>query len=177
MIKDDIESTFYMGQVLPDPISKICEFLDKNDYPISGCFELSTIGVDDLKGWFKKTPSAVDILLPFGRGACGDVYSVWLINNLEPEEAPIVMFGSEGTLSVLAKNAKEFCKLLCLGCSEVGLDDHTLVGDDFAETKPFRDFILGKYEFELPKTGAQIIEEANQAFPEFTKWVESNAWE
>jgi hypothetical protein len=177
MIKNDIESTFYTGQVLPEAISKVCEFLDENGYPISGCFELSTIGVDDLKGWFKKTPSAVDTLLPFGRGACGDIYAVWLVNNLELENSPIVMFGSEGTLSVLARNAKEFCKLLCLGYSELGLEDHSLVGDDFSETKPFRDFILGEYNFELPQTGNKIIEEANQAFPEFTKWVEGNAWE
>ena len=177
MIKDKIESTFVLRTFLPSPISAICEYLDKNGYPISGCFELSSIGVDDLKSWFTKNPDAIEYLLPFGRGACGDVYAVWLIDGLESENAPIVMFGSDGSLIVLARNSLDFCKLLCLGYSELGLEDHTMVGSDYAEAKPFRDFMLNKFNFELPKNGIRIIVEANKAYPEFSNWVTDNAWD
>ena len=176
MIKDKIEGTFYNGQSLPKAIAHICDYLDLNGYPISGCFELSSIGMDDLRGWFKINPKALDELLPFGRGACGDVYSLWLTNQLDPENAPVVMFGSEGELSVLSKNAKEFCMLLCLGYSELGLDDHSKVGDDYGETAGFRDYIQKIYDFKLPNTAQNNITEANTVFPAFSKWVKINAW-
>ena len=119
----------------------------------------------------------MDLLMPFGRGACGDVYSIWLTNDLEPKDAPIVMFGSEGELSVLARNAKEFCLLLCLGYSELGLEDHSKSGEDFDETQPFRDYMIAIYGFHVPTSGLAIIEESNKQYPEFRNWVEQNVGE
>ncbi|WP_049723845.1 hypothetical protein [Gilvimarinus polysaccharolyticus] len=170
MIQDRIEGTFRDGKRLPKAIAHICDFLDKHDYPISGCFELSAIGMDSMDYWFRNNPQAVDSLIPFGRGACGDVYCVWLTDNLPAESAPIVMFGSEGELSVLAKTSEDFCKLLCLGYSEVGLEDHSKPGDDFEKTEPFRSYIMNIYSFTLPDTGDAIINSANKAFPNFKEW-------
>lgn len=170
MIQEEIESTLPSGKRLPEPIAKICTFLDENDYPISGCFELSKIGMDDMNYWFRNNLHAVQELIPFGRGACGDVYCLWLTQGLSTDEAPVVMFGSEGELSVLAKNAKEFCKLLCLGYSEIGLEDHTVPGDEYEETEEFRNYMLKTYNFNLPETGALIIKQANEAFPDFIEW-------
>ena len=175
MIQEEIEGTIISGNKLSEPIAHICKFLDENGYPISGCFELSTIGINDLLYWFRKNPSAVEELIPFGRGACGDIYSLWLTNGLSPEEAPIVMFGSEGELLVLAKDSKEFCKLLCLGYSEVGLEDHSVAGSEYAETEKFRNYIMSVYNFELPETGEAIIDQANKLFPYFKLWEEENA--
>lgn len=174
MIQEKIESTIISGKKLPEPIAHICKFLDENSYPISGCFELSTIGIDDMRHWFRKNLLAVEELIPFGRGACGDVYCLWLTNGLLPEEAPVVMFGSEGELLVLAKDSKEFCKLLCLGYSDVGLEDHTVLGQEYDETEPFRNYMMHIYNFELPETGAAIIEQANKLFPHFKTWEEEN---
>ena len=176
MIQEEIEKTFYNDQKLPVAIGHVCAYSDIHGYPISGCFELSTIGMDDLRGRFKTNPSALDELLPFGRGACGDVYALWLTNNLKPEAAPVVMFGSEGELLVLAKNAEEFCMLLCLGYSEIGLEDHSKPGVDFPDTEQFRNHIQGIYKFSLPKNAEGHIIEANNMFPSFSQWVEINAW-
>ncbi len=170
MIQEEIEKTLPSGKILPEAIVYICKFLDENDYPISGCFELSKIGMESMNYWFRNNLQAVEELIPFGRGACGDVYCLWLTQGLQAEEAPVVMFGSEGELSVLSKNAKEFCKLLCLGYSEIGLDDHTVPGEEYEETGAFRSYILGKYDFSLPETGALIIQQANEAFPNFKEW-------
>jgi hypothetical protein len=176
MISQDIEVTFPNGQKLPDPIRSICRFLDGNGYPISGCFELSTIGIDDMNHWFHKTPAAVNQLLPFGRGACGDVYALWLTEGLAPDEAPVVMFGSEGELKVLALNSLEFCRLLCLGYSEVGLEDHSLPSSEYEETRRFRSYMIQQFTFELPKNGDCIIQPAMARFPNFEAWVRLNAW-
>ena len=82
------------------------------------------------------------------------------------------MFGSEGSLPVLATDSLEFCKLLCLGYSELGLDDHCTPGEDFDETAPLREFPLGLHTFALPKSGMSIIEHAGSRFPGFRAWVE-----
>ena len=170
----DIEATFPNSHRLPRPIVDICGFLEGNGYPISDCFELSTIGMDDLKGWFASDPSAYNQFLPFGRGACGDVYALWLMDDLTPEEAPVVMFGPEGELEVLALDSEQFCRLLCLGYSEIGLEDPAAAPTDFDETEPFRRFVLDRYDFQLPTTALPIIEDAKARFPSFRSWVESH---
>lgn len=169
----DIEATFPNGHRLPRPIVDICCFLQLNGYPISGCFEISNIGMDDVKAWFKDEPSSSGQFLPFGRGACGDVYALWLTDGLSPDHAPVVMFGSEGELEVLARDSEQFCRLLCLGYAEIGLNDPTAEPTDFDETEPFRRFMLERYNFELPATAAPIVDDAGGRFPSFRSWVES----
>ncbi len=123
MKPEQIEATFPLGHRLPEPIVAICEFLEVHGYPISGCFELSLIGMKQVRGWFRDKEVSHQFL-PFGRGACGDVYALWLHRaEVQPDSAPVVMFGSEGELLVLASSAREFCRLLCLGYAEIGLDD------------------------------------------------------
>lgn len=176
MNPDEIEKTFPSEQKLPEPIVHICKYLSLNGYPVSGCFELSTIGMECLTDWFPRTPSALNELMPFGRGACGDIYSLWLTDNLTPEESPVVMFGSEGELVVLAINSLEFCRLLCLGYSEVGLVDHSVPGEDFEETKPFREYFQKIYQLDIPTIGDTIIKDANSKFPAFAEWMNKYAW-
>jgi hypothetical protein len=169
----DIEATFPGGHRLPRPIVDICSFLETNGYPISGCFELSTIGMADLREWFRKQPSVCEQFLPFGRGACGDVYALWLTGDLAPDCAPVVMFGGEGELEVLASDAEQFCRLLCLGYSEIGLDNPADEPSEFDEAEPFRRFMLARYNFELPENAVPIIDDARALFPSFKKWVEN----
>ena len=69
MYQQDIEKTLPKGVKLPKAISHICSFADDQGYPISGCFELSAIGMEDMEYWFKSRPEAVKELIPFGRGA------------------------------------------------------------------------------------------------------------
>jgi len=56
----EIESTLPDDLKLPRAIAAVCRYLDLHGYPISGCFELSAIGRDDLKHWFKKNPADAD---------------------------------------------------------------------------------------------------------------------
>jgi len=86
------------------------------------------------------------------------------------------MFGSEGELPVVAVNAQRFCQLLCLGYSEVGYvgdEDYDQPGSEFAEAKPFREFITRELGLEVPASGRAIISEAASRFPNFKRWVEA----
>ncbi|HEY1049954.1 MAG TPA: hypothetical protein VGE39_09380 [Prosthecobacter sp.] len=171
MTPAEIEATFPLGHKLPQGIRDICDYNEAHGYPISGCFELSTYGVETLKGWFHKDPTAHEQFLPFGRGACGDVYALWLHSGQDPAEAPVVMFGSEGELPVLAANAVEFCRLLCLGYREVGLHPPTAPPDEHEETAAFRDFMIQRHGFDIPPTAEPIIKEASNATPDFATFV------
>ena len=93
MTPADIEATFPGEHPLPHPVAEICNFLEAHGYPISGCFELSILGTDDLDRWFEDNPSVHDQLLPFGKGASGNVYALWLTDGLPSEHAPVVMLG------------------------------------------------------------------------------------
>jgi hypothetical protein len=172
MTPEQIEATFPLGHHLPGPVVSICRFLEEHGYPISGCFELSSIGMDDVMGWFPGRPDAYQQFLPFGRGACGDVYALWLHSSVvQPGTAPVVMFGSEGELSVLASSPLEFCRLLCLGYSEIGLDHATSIPRDFEKTSPFRHFMIKQYAFALPETAEPIIASGIASAPDFPAFV------
>lgn len=125
----------------------------------------------DVAGWFKNDEAAQAALLPFGRGACGDIYAIWLTDGLSPAEAPVIMLGSEGQLEVLAVTSAEFCRLLCLGYSEIGLEELDADPTDYEETKRFRDYIQAKYHFDFPPTASPIVEKARGLFPTFAAWV------
>ena len=93
---------------------------------------------------------------------------------VSPENAPVVMFGSEGELEVLARDSEQFCRLLCLGYSEIGLDDPAAQPAEFDETEPFRRFMLERYDFQLPSTALTILDDAKARFPSFSSWVKNH---
>lgn len=172
MNPSEIEATFPDKHRLPEPIVDICRFVTAHGYPVSGCFEVSKIGMHDVRAWFRDDADAQAAFLPFGRGACGEVYAIWLTEGLASDGAPVIMLGSEGQLEVLATDSREFCRLLCLGYSEIGTDDSDSPPGDFEATKPFRDFIQAKYHFDLPLTARSIVEQASLRFPSFAEWIE-----
>ena len=174
MKPSEIEKTFPNGLQLPEPITDICRFLAAHGYPISGCFKLSKIGMEDVVAWFPNDQVAQAGFMPVGRGACGEVYSLWLTGDRSPGDAPVVILGSEGESLVLAANAVDFCRLLCLGYSELGRDDPASEPSEYEATKPWREFFLKKYGFDLPGTAQPIIEDAQARFPDFQKWVETH---
>ena len=174
MTPEQIEATFPLGHKLPMPIVAICDYLAQYGYPISGCFELSLIGMEDLMGWFPNRPDVYQQFLPFGRGACGDIYAIWLHGESTPDTGPIVMFGSEGELLVLAETSLEFCRLLCLGYSEVGLDAPKAIPSEYTETAKFRDFMISKFGFTLPDTAESFFARAAKTAPDFKTFVRSN---
>lgn len=173
MLLEQLNATMPNGLRLPEPIGAICQYLELHGYPISGSFEVEKAGNAELDSWFRGDETMSNKLMVFGRGACGDTYALWLDGDPSPEDAPVVMLGSEGTFCALAENALEFCRLLCVGYSEVGLDDPGSPGSAGAETERFREFMVGRYGFEVPETGAELMQVAKERVPHFSSWVET----
>lgn len=197
---DMLQETFPAGIEVPGPLRAICEYRTQIGLQISGHFRLWLYEKGELVNWFRLKPDSAKSFLPFGRGVCGDIYAIWLTDDLSAEDAPVVVFGSEGELPVIALNIREFCSLLCLGYSDAAFDDVSIPptrlrlkennsyddgiyevdladGSAFAQVKPFREYMLARYDLSIPSTGEPIHKAARERFPHFQQWVHDNGHE
>jgi hypothetical protein len=173
MLADVVQSNFPEGVKLPDCLRAICDYLDAHGYPLSGCFEICDWGRRDTEGWFPKDLATQRQVAIFGRGSTGSSYALWLVPNANPDEAPVVLFGSEGEFIVLASNAFEFCRLLGLGYHEVEFDDLTAPPADWTETAGLRNWLADRFQIDFPARGELIALVAREQHPGFGKWMQS----
>lgn len=172
MLADIVQPNFPEGVKLPECLRALCDYLDTHGYPLSGCFEICDWGRKDAEGWFPNDPATQRQVAIFGRGSTGSSYSLWLESTPNPDQAPVVLFGSEGELIVLASNAFEFCRLLGLGYSEVEYDDLTVPPAEWAETAGLRAWLAERFQIDFPQTGKQIAEAGREQQPNFIAWIE-----
>lgn len=173
MLADEVQSKFPRGISVPRSIRALCDYIDTNGYPLSGCFEISTIGDDDMRAWFPNDPAMQDRFAVFGRGSTGSVYAIWLQENSTADLSPVIVLGSESELPVLASNSTEFCRLLGCGYDELEWDDLTAQSPDWDATKPLRDWLAQRFDIDFPTNGDQIVGTARQKYPDFSSFVES----
>ena len=172
MLAEQVASNFPTGITMPDPIRALCEYLEKHDYPLSGCFEISTIGDGDMQAWFPNDSEMQNRFAVFGRGSTGSVYALWL-QGRDPNNSPIVVLGSEGELLVLATDAIQFCRLLGCGYDELEWDNLTEPSPAWGDTKILREWLGERFEIEFSKTGENIVDAAKKRYPNFTSFVQS----
>src|SRR5262249_22183596 len=67
---DDIEAEFPPGVKMPSELRRLCDYLDRTDYPISGYMRLRPEG-EGLKAWFGDGSDAWRQLAGFGAGPDG----------------------------------------------------------------------------------------------------------
>jgi hypothetical protein len=171
MIADVVQSNFPEGVKLPDCLRAVCDYLDAHGYPISGCFEICHSGKKDAEAWFPDDPATQRQVAIFGKGSTGSSYALWLAPNSNPDEAPVVLFGSEGEFIVLASNAFEFCRLLGLGYDEVEYDDLAALPAEWTETAGLRNWLAERFTINYPSTGEEIARVARERHPDFGEWM------
>lgn len=171
MLADVVQSNFPDGVMLPDCLRAVCDYVDVHGYPISGCFEICDWGRKESESWFPNDPVTRSQVPIFGRGSTGSSYALWLVPTPDPNDAPVVLFGSEGQFVVLASNAFEFCRLLGLGYTEVEYDD--LVGPpaEWVTTAKFRSWLAARFTMDFPPTGELIAREARNRHAAFGDWM------
>jgi hypothetical protein len=170
-LADLVQSNFPDGVKLPDCLRALCDYLDHHGYPLSGCFEICDYGQTDVEGWFPNDVSTRRQVAVFGKGSTGSSYALWLVPTSDPDEAPVVLFGSEGEFKVLASNAFEFCRLLGQGYDEVECDDLSKPPSHWAETERLRDWLADRFPIDFPATGAAIARAARKQHPGFSNWM------
>ena len=151
---------------MPLGICSLCGYLDEHGYPISGCFEINARGKEDAASWFHGDEAMQRQIAVFGNGSTGSTYVLWLAKNQNPEEAPIVVLGSEGDFIVLATNAIQFCRLLGCGYNEFKWDDLSVKSENCTEAQKLRDWLTTKLGLDIPMTGAEIAAVAQDNNPD-----------
>ena len=168
---DRIEAEFPPGVKMPDELRKLCDFLDRTDYPISGCMRLRPEGAA-LKAWFGDGSEAWRQLAGFGAGPDGSTLALWLYGGPDVLQAPVVHLGSEGDhLTVIADNFREFLSLFAIGYDELGFDDLEQPPEEPESAERLRQWLASEFGITAPKTGAEIARKAKARHPNFAEWV------
>lgn len=173
MLADDVESKFPPGVKMPVAIRALCDFLDTNGYPLSGYFEISTIGDDDLRAWFPNDPTMQRRFAVFGRGSTGSVYAIWLRDGTDVDSSPVIVLGSEGESLVMAANSLEFCRLLGCGYNELEWDDLTQPSPESDDAQPLREWLDSRFDIDFPARGDEIVSAARTQCPNFSAFIQT----
>jgi hypothetical protein len=168
---DQIEATFPPGIKMPQELRRLCDFLDRTGYPISGNMELRPEG-DSLRAWFGGGSNAWQQLAGFGSGPDGSILALWLYAGTDTSVAPVVHLGSEGDeLKVLADNVRDFLVLFGIGYGELGFDDLSQPAAEPGSAARLREWLNAEFGLCCPTTGADLVQRATAHHPDFAQWV------
>lgn len=170
---DRIEAEFPPGVKMPGEMRRLCDFLDRTEYPISGSMKLRPEG-EGLKGWFGAGSEAWHQLAGFGAGPDGSTLASWLYAGPDVASAPVVHLGSEGDqLVVLADNFREFLALFGIGYGELGFDDLSRPPAKPESAERLRAWLAAEFGIRCPETGIELVRRAQALHPDFAAWVQA----
>lgn len=169
---DLIEAEFPTGTKLPAELHKLCDYLDRTGYPISGSMRLRPEG-KGLLAWFDGDAAAASQFAGFGAGPDGSILAFWLYSGLDTNAAPIVYLDSEGQNNIiLAANIRSFLELFAIGYDELGRDDLEIEPEEPESAEQLRDWLLAEFGLVPPETGAALVQEAQSQHPNLAAWIQ-----
>ena len=112
MQTDDYAKNF-RDQSMPAELAKLLAFDQQVEDFYSEGFELGSYGPDELSTWSEEE-GFLSRLIPFAQATGGgSVYALWLHPAGVPlSEAPVVVFGDEGGVHIVAKNLRALLEIL-----------------------------------------------------------------
>lgn len=141
------------------------------DYEPYDKFESAEETTDWLRSWTANKDLDGDAFRVFGQDGTGGLVACWLIRPDRPlPEQPVVFFGSEGEVGVVAASLGEYLWLLAGGVGpmeavQFGAEDGTARDD-------LRALAVAHSGIE-PRTPAEVLAVARAEFPDFADTVES----
>lgn len=132
---------------IPTELEKLIDFQNNISY-FGGYSECFGVGIDDksgLKTWSEES-SFLDKLYPFAQAnGSGSTYAIWNDGtNKTINEMPIVVFGDEGGVHVVAENMLQLLHLLTFD-TEISVDFDSVYfykdEDDYEESEDLNKFI------------------------------------
>ncbi|HEX7446791.1 MAG TPA: hypothetical protein VF306_04555 [Pirellulales bacterium] len=163
---DRIEAEFPSGTVMPPDLRRLCDYLDRTDYPISGYMKLRPEG-ESLKAWFGGDTEAASQFAGFGAGPDGSILAFWLYAGPDASMAPIVHLGSEGqNNAVLASDFHEFLHLFGIGYGELGFEDLSAPPAEPGTARHLRLWLADEFNIIPPATGAELVRKAQARHPD-----------
>ncbi len=169
---EKIEAEFPQGTRMPEALRRLCDYLDRTDYPLSGLTRLRPEG-EFLRAWFGEEAAASQFA-GFGAGPTGSILAFWLYRGPDASVAPIVHLGSEGeNNAVLASGFGDFLHLLGIGYDDLGSDDLHAPPCDPNSAERFREWLLAEFGIVPPLTASALVEQARSKHPDLEAWIES----
>jgi hypothetical protein len=156
---------------MPADLRRLCDYLDRTDYPISGYMRLRPEG-GPLKAWFGGDTEAASQFAGFGAGPDGSILAFWLYRGPDASTAPIIHLGSEGQNNVvLASDFREFLYLVGIGYGELGFDDLSAPPSEPETAERLRAWLLAEFGIRPPATGAALVKQAQARHPDLEAWI------
>lgn len=171
---EKIVSSLPSDLVLPPELRVVCNALDQNGYPLSGCMRINADYQAALLPWFDKDAEMAGKFAAFGSGPDGSILAFWLLNGKDATNAPVVHLGSEEThYFVLARDFREFLSLLAIGYDELGFDDLSIPPAEPESAMWLRNMVVCDLGLQTPATGAALVSEARAAMPSLEQAIET----
>lgn len=162
-----IQANVPEGTILPEDLRKVCDYLDRTDYPISGCMKIRPDDFGGVRAWFGDDDVMASNFAYFGAGPDGSILAFWLLHGRDANLAPIVHLGSEGSNNiVLAADFPSFLRLFGIGYDELGFDDLMNPPEDPESAANFRVWLQHELGIACPETGQEIVNEAQRICPD-----------
>ncbi|MDB5281109.1 MAG: F-box/LRR-repeat protein 14 [Bacteroidota bacterium] len=120
--------------------------------------------------WFRKPLPDVDRQFKgFAQDGTGSYFAIWLYDNRDWKESPIVCFGSEGETGVIASNIGGFMALIALGH-----DPYALLHHEAGKVKPLKKmlkWVEENFKVEIPKDALKAVKNAIAGAPDFEEFL------
>jgi hypothetical protein len=171
----EIQASFPRGVILPDPLRRLCDYIDSKGLPISGDFQLRPGEDEVLVYWFGGDAAAASRLAGFGAAGDGSIYAYWLGESTDISTAPIVFLAHGGGESlVLASSTEEFLALLAIGYRDLGYDFREEPPPPDKHVRYLRNWLADKFRVTPANVARSVVEQANTQHPSFQQWL--RAW-
>jgi hypothetical protein len=171
-LASEIEASFPPGVALPDPLRRLCAYIDSKGHPVSGDFQLRPGEDEVLVHWFGGDAAAASQLAGFGAAGDGSVYAYWPGETRDASGAPVVFVAHGGGESlVLASSTEEFLSLLALGYRDLGYDFRGEPPPPDKHVRWLRNWLSDKLGVTPAASARQVIERANAQHPGFRQWL------
>jgi hypothetical protein len=107
----------------------------------------------------------------FGQDGTGGYAAFWLVREGQPlPEQPIVFFGSEGELGVVARDLSDYLWLLAGGLGPYEAVANEVKAGSGKKNAAFTDFAM-KHAPEAKKSPSAVVRAARKEFPDFEKTI------
>jgi hypothetical protein len=153
-------ATNFPGLTVPPELQKLLAFDGESSDFYAECFELTVDDKGGLRSW-SKNPEFLDHLFPFAQATgSGSFYALWADDSAKStSEMPVIVFGDEGGVHVVAKNLRELLQLLTFDVEPmVDLEGVTFYRDEDHEFSERAEAYQAWLEAEL---GLESIDDAD----------------
>lgn len=171
---ETIADSFPAHIALPQEFRLLVGAYLKFGYPLSGRFRPSKHSATTIKRWFGSDAACEHVAL-FGDHH-GSLYCLWRSSD---GSVPIVHLDYDHKRNmVLATSPLDFIRLLAIGYREIGhadLNQPPVPGrDNFPINAAFQNWVIETFNAKIPAIGAEIVDAAQAAHPNFEAWVKAH---